>query len=133
MRTLILASTFCALSAPAFAEDPNSYCQNATELASITEQIPEYKPSWSLETPASLASPLRFDPSRLLSKARGRPGGIALLLSASGDVVDAGTYYPKRVALTSSERDYWLSLKFTPAKQGGVPVKSLFAAQAEMK
>ena len=133
MRTLILASTLCALSAPAFNEDPNSYCQNATELASITEQVPEYKPSWSLETPASLASPLRFDPSRLLSKARGLPVCIALLISESGDVVDAGTYHPKRVALTSRERDYWLSLKFMPAKQGGVPVKSLFAAQAEMK
>ena len=133
MRTLILASTLCALSAPAYAEDANSYCQNATELASITGQVPEYKPSWSLETPASLASPLHFDPSRLLSKARGLPVCVALLISESGDVVDAGVYYPKRVALTSRERDYWLSLKFTPAKEGGVPAKSLFAAQAEMK
>jgi hypothetical protein len=129
----MLAAALAMSCAPVLAENPNAYCENASEVSSIANQVPDFRLSWTLTTPASLASSLRFDPTRLLANAHGLPACIALLVSASGDVLDAAAYYPKPASLSDKERSYLLTLKFSPARDGDAPVNSIFAMQAEMK
>jgi len=133
MRSLIFAAILCASGIPAFAANPDRFCEEAKELTSITKQLPDYQLSWELETPAAVVLPLRFKPFWVLSAARGQPVCIALVVSETGRVRDAAAYYPKRVALSKKERDSLLSQPYTPAKQGGVSVKSIVVMKAWLK
>ena len=110
--------------------NPDRFCENAKELASITSQLPEYKLSSDLADGAELVTPLKFDPRGLLSAARGNSVCIAVFVSESGVVQDAAVYYPKKLALSKKEREQLLALAYSPAKENGQPIKSIVVMKA---
>jgi len=110
--------------------NPDRFCENAKELASVTSQLPDYKLSSDLADGAELVTPLKFDPRGLLSAARGDSVCIAVVVSESGAVQDAATYYPKKLALSKKEREQLLALTYSPAKENGQPIKSIVVMKA---
>ena len=133
MRHLAIACILWTLASPALAGNPDRFCEEAKELSSITSQLPGYKLSSELATPAAVVPPLRFKPFGILSAARGLPVCIAVVVSETGGVLDAAAYYPKRVKLSKRERDSLLLHTYTPAKHGGVPVRSIVVMKASVK
>ncbi len=125
MRSLVFAAVVCFISQPVLSADHMQMCKEAKELALITEQVPDHKLSSELETAAKLIPPMLFKPFGVLSASRGSPVCIAVVVSETGAVQDAAAYYPKRVALSSSERRLLLKQKYSPAMQGDKPVSSI--------
>ena len=138
MRRFLIAGLLMAASVahardPKPASNPDRFCEEAKELATITTQLPGYTLSSQLETPASIVLPLKFRPFGILSAARGQPVCIAVVVSEAGVVQDAAVYFPKRVALSRDERKQLLSNTYTPAKQAGQPIKSIVILKAWSK
>lgn len=124
-----------ALTSAAHAGEPkpgktDRFCQEARELRSITSQLPDYPLSSDLDVSAAVVGPLKLKPFALLSAAKGQPVCIAVVVSESGVVQDAAAYSPKRVALSKQERGQLLSTTYTPARQAGVPTKSIVLIKA---
>jgi hypothetical protein len=111
-------------------ENPDRFCEDAKELASITAQLPDYALSWQADTPVVVLPPLKFDPRAVLSAARGQPVCIAVVIDESGAALDAAAYFPKRVALSKNERKQVLANQFQPATHAGVPIKSIMVMKA---
>ena len=137
ISTVLLAATisFPLIAAePKPIQNPDRFCENAKELASITSQIPGYALSWEAETPVVVVPPLVFkNVRRLLSSAHGQPVCVAVVVSETGEALDAAAYFPKRVALTKDERKEVLANSFQPATQAGKPVRSIMVMKAELK
>ena len=111
-------------------ENPDRFCEDAKELKAITSQLPDYPLSWEMESPVVVLPPLKFDPRAVLSAARGQPVCVAVVIDETGVALDAAAYFPRRVALTKNERKEVLANKFLPAKQAGVPVRSIMVMKA---
>ena len=133
LTTLLLSTliSFPLLAAePKAIENPDRFCEDAKELASITAQLPDYELSWKADTPVVVLPPLKFDVRGILSAARGQPVCVAVVISETGAALDAAAYFPKRVALSKNERNQVLANKFKPATQAGVPIKSIMVMKA---
>jgi len=110
--------------------NPDRFCEDAKELASITSQLPDYALSWNADTPVVVVPPLKFNPHRVLAAARGQPVCVAVVVSETGMALDAAAYFPKRVALSKSERKQVLANTFRPAKQAGTPIRSILVMKS---
>ena len=134
--TLVLAVALCS---PAFAENPqplknpDDFCERSKSLSSITKQLPDYVLSWKADTPVVVYPPLKFSAINLLLAARGQPVCIAVGVGEAGEALDAAAYFPKRLALSKTERQELLAIKFQPATQDGKPIKSIMVMKAELK
>ena len=128
---LAYAFSLCAAATePKPLANPDRFCEEARELKSITSQLPDYALSWEAESPVVVLRPLKFDPRRLLRDARGQPVCIAVVVDESGVALDAAAYFPKRLALSKSERSQVLAIKFEPAKQSGLPIRSIMVMKS---
>ena len=127
---LLLLIASAANSAEPKLATTDTYCKEAKGFATVTSQLPDYKLSSELDSPARQLPPFTFKPFGILSAARGQPVCIALVVSASGVVEDAAAYSPTRVALSKSERKQLLSHKYVPAQQAGQPIKSIVLMKA---
>lgn len=121
----LIAVASAALAGEPGPPKPDPFCKGAKELRTITSQLPDYPLSSDLDTSAGVVGPLKLKPFGLLSAAKGQPVCIAVVVSETGVVQDAAAYFPKRVALSKLEREQLLSTPYTPAKQAGVPTKSI--------
>ena len=130
LALLLLIASAANSAEPKQLKEPDTFCKTAKELATVTSQLPDYKLSSELETPAKQLPPFTFKPFGILSAARGQPVCIALVVNATGAVQDAAAYFPKRVALSKSERKQLLSHKFIPARQAGQPIQSIVLMKA---
>jgi hypothetical protein len=113
--------------------NPDRFCEEAKELKTITSQLPGYVLSWEAESPAVVVPPLKLDPRGLLKAARGESVCVAVVISETGEALDAAAYYPKRIALSKAERKQVLANTFEPAKQAGIPVKSIIVVKGWLK
>ena len=111
-------------------ENPDRFCEDAKELASITTQLPDYALSWQADTPVVVVPPLKFDVRGVLTAARGQPVCVAVVVNEAGAALDAAAYFPKRVALSKNERKQVLANKFQPATKAGAPIKSIMVMKA---
>jgi len=137
-RLLVLVALMLALSTtsarePAEPKNPDRFCENAKELATITSQLPGYNLSFNSATGAKLKGTLKFDPRELLRHSHGDPVCIAVIVSEAGDVQDAAVYYPKKLALSQKERKQLLALSYDPAQEDGAAVKSIVVMKAWLK
>src|SRR6478672_4053234 len=115
---------------PAEPKNPDRFCEDARELATITSQLPDYKLSSDLAVGAKLKGKLKFDPRELLSQARGNSVCIALVVSKAGEVQDAAVYYPKKLLLSQKERIQLLAHSYSPAMENGEAVDSIVVMKA---
>ena len=122
-----------AASEPRPIANPDRFCEDAKELKSITAQLPGYVLSWEAESPVVVLPPLKVDVRELLRAARGQPVCIAVVISETGVALDAAVYFPKRLAFSRAERKQVLANAFEPAKQAGVPTKSITVMKAWLK
>ena len=129
---LFVLSTSVLAGEPRPMKKTDTFCQERKELSSITSQLPDYPLASSLETSAAVAGPMKFKPFGILQAARGQPVCIAIVVDESGVVQDAAAYYPKRVLLSKLEREQLLAIPYTPAKQAGVPTKSIVLMKASI-
>ena len=120
----ILCIALPVAAAPA-AAGSTKYCQEAKELTSVTEQLPGYILSSDAKVPAKLETPMSLRPQGLLKASRGAPVCIAVVVDASGAVLDATAYSPKRVKLSRQERNNLLAMKFSPTQGENGAVKSI--------
>ena len=127
---LVLATASISAQEPAKPKNPDRFCENAKELATITDQLPDYKLSSDLASGATLNGKLKFDPRELLRQARGQSVCIAVVVSETGAVQDAAVYYPKTLALSQKERNQLLAQSYAPAQENGEPVKSIVVMKA---
>jgi|SRR6478672_1384317 len=123
-------SFYAAAAEPKPIANPDKFCEEARQLKSITSQLPDYALSWEAESPVVVLPPLKFSPVRLLKAANGQPVCIAVVVDEKGIALDASVYFPKRFALTKTERSQVLANKFEPAKQSGVPIRSIMVMKA---
>ena len=125
MVRIVLGLALLCMTLPSVAAGPSKYCEEAKGLATVTEQLPGYVLSSEARTPAKLTSPMNLKPFGLLKASRGLPVCIAVVVDASGAVLDAAAYSPKRTALSRQERKILLAQKYTPAQGENGAVKSI--------
>ena len=116
----------------AFAGDDLRVCEEAREFASITSQIPDYLPPSKTDTPAGVLSG-KFSPTDLIRAAHSSYVCVAIGVDETGRVQDAAVFFPKRVALSKSERASLMSYSFSPAVVAGKPVKSITLLKASVR
>jgi len=130
LALLLLVASAANSAEPKQLNKPDTYCKEAKGLATVTSQLPDYKLSSELDSPAKQLPPMTFKPFGILSAARGQPVCIAVVVSNSGVVQDVAAYSPTHVALSRSERKQLLSHKYVPAQQAGQPVQSIVLMKA---
>ena len=123
-------SVSLAAAEPTPIANPDRFCEDAKELKSITAQLPDYALSWEAESPVVVLPPLKFNAGQLLKAAHGQPVCVAVVISETGAALDAAVYFPRRLALSKAERRQVLANSFEPAKQAGLPIRSIMVMKA---